>query len=126
MDRDNRTYLEGWKNGSLMLQQCAGCHAMIFYPRPMCPHCWSDSLSWIKASGRGRVVSYSMIHRPNHPSFNDETPIALAEIVLEEGPTLLARVLSQDVKSGMAVELANDPESVARYPLPIFRPRLSE
>lgn len=121
MDSDNRQYLEGWKQGNLMLQQCCGCRQFVFYPRPMCPHCWSDQLDWIKASGKGVVVSYSLVHRPNHVAFADEVPITLAEIMLEEGVGMLARVLSDDIASGMRVELINDAESVQKYPLPIFR-----
>lgn len=121
-DTDNTEYLEGWRRGSLLLQQCNSCKEVIFYPRPMCPYCWSDSLIWIKASGRGTVVSYSLIHRPNHPSFADEVPVTLAEIKLEEGTSMLARVLTEHIHTGMNVELADDPESVRKYPLPIFRP----
>jgi len=119
---DNAVYLDGWKEGKLMLQKCCECKKPIFFPRPMCPHCWSDQLEWIQSTGRGEVVSYSLIHRPNHPSFNDEVPIALAEIVLDEGVALLARVLEATPSTGMKVNLATESEVTSRYPLPVFRP----
>src|SRR3546814_4908796 len=53
---------------------------------------------------------------------SSDLPLTLAEIMLEEGVGMLARVLSDSPYSGMRVELANDPESVRKYPLPIFRP----
>ena len=31
-----------------------------------------------EASGKGRIVSYSLVYRPNDPAFNDEVPIILA------------------------------------------------
>jgi uncharacterized OB-fold protein len=122
-DADNAAFLEAWRQGKLMVQLCAACSRSIFYPRPICPYCWSDRIESREASGRGRIVSYSLVHRPNDPSFNDEIPIVLAEVALDEGPSLIARIVdcrSEDVRSNRAVELP--PRSAcARYPLPVFR-----
>lgn len=117
---DNARYLDGWKVGKLMLQMCCNCKNYIFYPRPMCPHCWSDRLIWEQASGHGKVISYSLVYRPNHPSFNEEVPIALAEIKLAEGVTILARILEVIPRSGMRVTMATDQSATQRYPLPVF------
>ncbi|MXQ13518.1 Zn-ribbon domain-containing OB-fold protein [Microvirga makkahensis] len=122
-DEDNRPFLEAWREGRLMLQQSRSGGPPFFYPRPICPYTGSTDLVWKEASGRGRIVSFSIVMRPNHPSFNDEVPIILAEIALEEGASLLARVITSDasaVTSGTAVELMPRPEA-ARYPLPTFR-----
>lgn len=119
---DNAPYLQGWRSGRLLLQYCDSCQCHIFYPRVMCPHCWNDRLIWKEATGKGKVVSYSLIHRPNHPAFNDEVPIALAEIELDEGVSMLARVLQSAPHTGMRVQLFNDAETTGRYPLPVFKP----
>jgi uncharacterized OB-fold protein len=122
-DADNAAFLDAWRQGRLVVQSCAVCSRSIFYPRPMCPHCWSDRIESHEASGRGRIVSYSLVHRPNDPSFNDEVPIVLAEIELDEGASLIARIVDcrpEDVRSGRAVELP--PRSACtRYPLPVFQ-----
>ena len=121
LDADNRPLLEGWREGRLFLQHCGACGRSVFYPRPMCPFCWSTDLVWRESGGRGEIVSFSLIHRPNHPSFVDEVPIVLAEVRLAEGALLLARVLSDAPQTGLKISLL--PASVAhRYPLPIFRP----
>jgi uncharacterized OB-fold protein len=73
---------------------------------------------------RARIVSFSLVYRPNHPSFNEEIPIVLAEIELREGVSLIARVVCdepQGVRSGMAVRLLAG-ERARRYPLPTFAP----
>jgi uncharacterized protein len=122
-DEDNRPFLEAWREGRLLLQQSRSGGRPFFYPRPICPYTGSMDLVWKEASGRGQIVSFSIVMRPNHPSFNDEVPIILAEIALEEGARLLARVIGSDagsVKSGARVELMPMPEA-ARYPLPTFR-----
>jgi len=123
-DGDNAVFLAAWKEGVLKVQSCTGCGKAVFYPRPVCPHCWSDRLESRIASGRGKVVSFSVIHRPNDPAFNDEVPILLAEVELDEGALMLARIIgcdAADVRSGMRVELPA-PATGARYPLPVFEP----
>ena len=126
-DADNTAFLTGWREGRLVLQRCRHCERVFFYPRPMCPHCWSDRLSDEVASGRGTVVSYSAIERPNDPAFNAEVPILLAEVETEEGATLLARIVEcprEVVRSGLAV-VVPPPEIATRYPLPVFCPAAS-
>src|SRR5262249_29899066 len=91
-DADNKDFLEGGREGMPRLQHCPQCRRSIFYPRPVCPSCWSDELEWQTSSGKGEVVSYSRIYRPNHRAFDDEIPVVLAEIRLAEGATLLARI----------------------------------
>ncbi|HZS83508.1 MAG TPA: OB-fold domain-containing protein [Stellaceae bacterium] len=124
-DADNHPLIEGWREGRLMIQVCGGCSHTFFYPRPLCPYCWSAELSWKAASGRGTIVSFSLVNRPNAPAFFAEVPIILAEIRLDEEVLLIARVIAREassIRSGLPVELVSGPEA-ARYPLPTFRPR---
>ena len=126
-DADNRQFLESWREGKLALQACRSCGRKFYYARPLCPHCWSDALTWLPAAGVGEVVSFSLIHRPNHPSFFDEVPIALAEIRLVEGVTLLARIVGAEpglLRAGIPVRLVSKSEA-ARFPLPTFEPARS-
>lgn len=122
-DEDNGPFLDGWRDGRLFLQQTRSGGPFFFYPRPVCPYTGETDLVWKEVSGYGRLVSFSIVMRPNHPSFNDEVPIILAEIELNEGASLLARIVQTDpalVKSGARDELLPMPEA-ARYPLPTFR-----
>lgn len=121
-DTDNSPYLDGWKKGTLTIQKCQSCTQYVFFPRPMCPHCWSTALTWEQVSGKAEVVSYSLVRRPNHPSFNDEVPIVLAELMLKEGVSVLGRILADEAYTGMQVMLANSPENIKKYPLPVFQP----
>jgi uncharacterized OB-fold protein len=118
----NAPMLRAWREGVLALQQCAACQVIFFYPRSVCPRCWSTALSWIRSDGHGRIVSFSQIHRGLPEAFAGEGPVTLAEIEVTEGATLLARVLSDHpaaVKTGSRVELVRLPDAL-RYPLPTF------
>lgn len=126
VDQINNVFVEAWAEGKLRLQVCGACGEVTFYPRPLCPHCWSSDLGWVDHDGKATLVSYSLVMRPNHPAFFEETPIILAEIALQDGPTMLARVISDDpaqIRSGLSLELLPVEEG-KNYPLPTFRPVL--
>lgn len=123
-DEDNRPMLQAWREGRLVLPACQSCGRTFFYPRPLCPHCWSDTLRWREASGEATVVSFSLVRRPNDPAFFDEAPIVLAELMLAEGVAMLARIVDvapDAVASGMRVSLVGPPRA-ARFGLPTFAP----
>lgn len=122
-DEDNAPFLAGWREGRLLLQRSRDGGPLFFYPRPICPYTGSSDLIWTEVTGRGRIVSFSLITRPNHPSFNEEVPIVLAEIALDEGASLLGRIIGADaasITSGARLELL-PPGEGRRYPLPAFR-----
>jgi uncharacterized OB-fold protein len=119
----NRALVEAWQRGEVVLQHCGACSAVIFFPREMCPKCWSTALEWRNHSGHGHVVSYSRIYSHVTEPFVNESPVTLAEIELEGGGAMLARVIAADeIKTGSAVELVPKTDA-ARYSLPTFRLR---
>ena len=51
----SQAFWEAAREGRLTIQKCTDCGQHVFYPRLICPHCHSDSLTWVEASGRGTV-----------------------------------------------------------------------
>ncbi len=97
VDSDNKTFWEGVKNQKLIIQHCDDCGKHIFYPRYLCPHCFSEKVSWIEASGKGRIYSYTVVHR-NAPPFKEETPYVVAIVLLEEGVRIVSRIKGEREK----------------------------
>ena len=91
VDNDNRTFWEGVKNNKLIIQYCEDCKNHIFYPRYLCPHCFSENINWVEASGKGRIYSYTVVHR-NAPPFDKETPYVVAIVELDEGVRIVSRI----------------------------------
>ena len=119
----NQPLLDAWSRGELVLQHCTACKSVIFFPREMCPQCWSTGLEWRKHVGRGLVVSHARVYSHVTEPFVNESPVTLAEIELEGGGAMLARIVSEtqnEIRPGAMVDLVPMPEA-ARYPLPTFR-----
>ncbi len=85
-------FWEGTAAGELRLQSCGACGARVFYPRPRCPGCGADALSWVRASGRGRLHSYVISHM-EMPGWAGETPYVIAIVELEEGPRMMSSLV---------------------------------
>jgi uncharacterized protein len=96
---DTLGFWEGTRDGRFLLQACEACGKVSFYPRKRCVHCWSDAVVWREASGDGVVASYTVVHRPGHPGFLDDSPYVVGLIDLAEGPRVLASVVGCSVDS---------------------------
>jgi uncharacterized OB-fold protein len=86
---DTQLFWEGCARGELWLQRCPACGTAQFPPRAHCARCHASTPTWERASGRGRVVSHTRVHRPPSPAFKAEIPYVVALVALEEGPRIM-------------------------------------
>ena len=110
--------------GEFVLQHCTTCGAFQHPPRPLCLSCWSDTLDWKPASGRGQVYSFTVAHRTSTKGFRDETPYVVAIVETDEGARLTTNIVGCDpagLRIGMAVEVVLDRVTDA-VTLPKFTP----
>ena len=103
-------YWDGLKENKLMLPKCDDCGKPFFYPRVLCPNCHSRNISWIQASGRGKLYSFQIAHRSLNRAFKVELPCIMAMIELEEGPRVMSNLINIEpdpsvVKCDMPVEV---------------------
>jgi len=106
-DSDSRPYWEGLAQGELRIQRCQACSQAVFYPRTLCPHCHSDQLEWIVASGKGTIYTYTVAHQGFGP-FAADAPFVIALVELEEGARMMSRIIDaprERVTIGAAVSL---------------------
>jgi len=125
IDDMNRPYWEAAKRHELVLQRCQECGHYRYPPGEICPRCLSDKLEWDKASGQGKVYTWTIFHQIYHPAFANEAPYAVVAVELEEGPRLVSNLVNckiEDIRMGMPVEVVFD-DVTERITLPKFRPR---
>ena len=109
--------------GRLSIQRCRTCGRHYFYPRSFCPACQSADVEWTDVSGRGRLVSYVINHRPLPPADLD-VPQVIALVELEEGVRMLTNIV--DSPAEPAALPLDAPVSVAfeargDLKVPVFR-----
>ena len=123
-DADSAALWAGLRDGRLLLQHCLACGHIQYYQQGLCRECGSDRLEHRAASGRGRVYSYSVVHRAPRPAFKTDTPYAVLLVELAEGPRMISSLVDGDhaaVAIGMAVEIVFDAVT-DQVTLPRFRP----
>lgn len=89
----SQPFWDAARRHELQLQRCGSCGAVVFYPRELCSECLSSELSWIEASGRGTVYSYTIAEAPTHPAFAEDVPYIVAIVELAEGPRLTTNIV---------------------------------
>jgi uncharacterized OB-fold protein len=109
----------------LWLQRCLDCDRPYFYPRFFCPRCLGKNVEWFRATGRGKLHTYMINHRPP-PAFAAEAPYAIAIVELDEGVRMMTnlRGVEQTPEAlvlDMALEVTFEEIAPGRK-LPYWRP----
>lgn len=123
---ESEFYWRKAKEHELWLRRCTTCATVYFYPRDICPACFSRDTTWIRSSGRGTLHSFTIVYRPPHPAFSDAVPYVVALVELEGAariPTNLVGIEPDPAKIriGMPVEVVFE-DVTPEVTLPKFRP----
>jgi uncharacterized OB-fold protein len=124
MERETKAFYDWCAKGELRLQRCSDCRTWRHTPKPMCSECFSERWEWERASGKGSLFAWCVVHDPPSPLFADITPYVGAIIALPEGPRMVSTVTGigfDALATGMPVEVWFDPVT-PEVTLPKFRP----
>jgi uncharacterized OB-fold protein len=114
---ETRAFWDAAAKGLLLIRRCTACGRAHWYPRSICPFCWSDKTEWVEGSGRGAIYSYSVMRRAPEP-------YVVAYVTLAEGPTVLTNLVDCDFDAlaiGQEVRLKFS-SSDGGPPVPMFTP----
>ena len=114
---ETKRVFEAAADNKLIVPKCNSCGRSHWYPRGICPHCFSQDIAWNEASGDGTIYSFSVMKR-------SEVPYAIAYVTLAEGPTMMTNIVNCDldaIKIGQKVKLTFVP-SENGPPMPMFAP----
>ncbi|HET9628361.1 MAG TPA: Zn-ribbon domain-containing OB-fold protein [Novosphingobium sp.] len=124
IEDETRPFWDALREGRLLIARCDSCGEVHYYPRPMCPFCWSEDVSLVEASGTGTLYTWSTVHVNDLPPLNTMVPYVAAQVDLSEGvrmTTRLVDVAPGDLAIGMALEVAFEAIS-DDVTIPVFRP----
>ena len=128
IDHDTKHLYRGWLEERLLINRCDDCARFHHPPKPICPSCWSSSLTPTQVSGRGVIHLTILLHQgppaPDVDYAKGPHPVVSIELEEQEALRFTSTVIDcplEDVRIGLPVELA----WIARFgaPFPVFRPR---
>ncbi|OCC25609.1 hypothetical protein MB02_02985 [Croceicoccus estronivorus] len=96
----DREFWSKARDGKLVVQACGDCGTSRFPPRPMCPHCQSENVTWRDDPGTATIWSFATPRPPLLPAFEAITPYITVIGALDSDPMI--RI------AGMAVTGADD------------------
>jgi uncharacterized protein len=114
---ENKPFWDAAAQGKLLVKHCLACGKPHYYPRALCPFCFSDRTEWRQSTGRGTIYTYSVMRRA-------PVPYAIAYVTLEEGVTMMTNIVDCDldqIRIGQRVKLVFKP-SKDGPPVPMFMP----
>ncbi|MES2096550.1 Zn-ribbon domain-containing OB-fold protein [Sphingomonas sp. TF3] len=124
IEAETRPFWDALRQGVLMLGRCDSCARIHYYPRPMCPHCWSEAVTLVPAGGRGTLYTWSTVFVNDLPPFNAKLPYIAAQVDLDEGvrvTTIITGAAPEDLSIGMPVEVGFEAIS-DDVTIPVFSP----
>ena len=114
---ETEAFWQAASNGKLMVGWCNSCSKPHWYPRAICPRCFSDQTELREATGTGEIYSFSVMKR-------SKIPYAIAYVTLDEGVKMMTNIVDTDldaVKVGQKVRVVFK-ETEDGPPVPMFTP----
>ena len=118
---DSAPLWKGFEALELRLPHCLGCGRAHLPPGPVCPFCLSTGLEWRRASGRGNISTWVVVHRKYFADF--DPPYIVVQVELDEGPRLTANMPLAElpiVRMGLPVQASFETAPNGMI-LPMFR-----
>jgi uncharacterized OB-fold protein len=121
-----RPFWDAAKSQKLVLQKCQAGATFQFLPKPWCIECGNRNLSWTDAIPFGTVYSFTISRTVamNFPGWEDDLPVILGLIDLDDGARMYAHVTGcqpEEIHIGMRVAVYF--ESISEeLSIPKFRP----
>lgn len=121
---DNAEFWASTSEHAAKLQRCNVCEKFWYYPGPVCHNCGAQDWTWSKLSGKGTIYSYSVLERAKGNPYENDVPITIVLVRLEEGPVVMSNLFDYE-PADLAVDapVTMDYEDVTDdVTLLVFRP----
>lgn len=115
VNSESKPYWEGAAKGQLLIRTCNACGKAHYYPRTICPHCFSEDTAFVEASGSGVIYSYSVTRQA-------KPPYVIAYVKLNEGVSMLTNIVDCEIDKisiGQKVKVKFN-KAEDGYALPVF------
>ena len=95
VNHETEAYWSAAAEGRLLVGECPDCGLVYYYPRALCPDCFSEDVALREAEGTGEIYSFSYTEKmEGWPE--SELPVIVAYVELDEGPRMMTNVVDVD------------------------------
>lgn len=115
---ESKPFWDACAEGKFLIKRCKDCKEPHYYPRALCPYCFSANTDWEETKGVGEIYTYSVMHR------SPTGPYAIGYVKMNEGVHVLTNFVDCDFKAlkiGMKVKVLFQPTE-GGPPVPVFAP----
>jgi uncharacterized OB-fold protein len=111
IDHDNAEFHRGLLEHRLLLNRCDECGHWHHPPRPLCPRCWSTSVTATEVGGAGTIALVTILRQgPPQPGvdYTDGHPLVAVDLDEQTGLRLAGTVVgtaSPDITVGDRVHV---------------------
>jgi len=101
-----QSFFEEARAGRLTAIRCASCGTLAVPPKEFCPACQRRAWEAVPLNGAGKITSFTVIRIPPRGRAS-EAPYAVAVVRLDEGLSMLGRVVDiplDALKTGLPVK----------------------
>lgn len=112
---ETKPFWDAAAHGKFLIKRCKACGEAHYFPRSICPFCFSDITVWEEASGEGIIYTVSLMRKSPYG------PYAIGYVTLKEGPSVQTNFVDCDIEKltiGQNVKVVFKPTGGA--PLPFF------
>lgn len=88
-----KPFWEAARQRKLVVQRCKACGVFRFPPERGCYECGSQDSEWKEVSGLAKLHTWTVLHPPVLPFFNDKTPFPVAVVELDEGVRMATNLI---------------------------------
>lgn len=119
---DTRFFWEGTREHKLLAQRCKKCGKLRWPASYLCPECLSDDTELAELSGEGVLYSFTVFHKPFHPSLSEKVPYIVCEVDLKEGIRIVSNLAeSGGVRPACGSRLKVCWQELEGYTKPVFK-----
>ena len=115
---ESKPFWDAAAEGRFLIKRCTACGKAHWYPRAICPYCFSGETVWEASPGEGVIYTYSVMYR------SPTGPYAIGYVTLDEGPAVLTNFVDCDLGAfaiGQRVKVRFQPTE-GGPPVPVFAP----
>lgn len=115
---ESKPFWDAAAEGRFLIKRCKACGKAHWYPRSICPNCFSDQTVWEESPGEGVIYTYSVMYR------SPTGPYAIGYVTLNEGPAVLTNFVDCELGAlaiGQKVKVRFQPTE-GGPPVPVFAP----